>query len=168
MCSYRRCKLLWYFGNLGKRRIPVPNSAAHIKFNGLPNEAVAENFVLDRYSQSSFQGIIPDTGAAKSSTGGLEQFLALQRDIPSLKLDKAWDGNVSVRFGVEGPLNAIGVGLVTTPTGKIHFQIIPSLSPFLIFLQDMDNIGVYLNNITNAFVTKEGNYVPIIRKWGHP
>lgn len=32
----------------------------------------------------------------------------------------------------------------------------------------MENLGVYLNNITNDLVTKEVNYVPIIRKFGHP
>ncbi|RKF71399.1 hyporthetical protein [Golovinomyces cichoracearum] len=71
--------------------------APHLsKFNSPLSEEEAQLFVLDRYSQSSFQGILPDTGAAKNSTGGLNQFLALQQELPSLKLDKAFRATMTM------------------------------------------------------------------------
>ena len=41
-------------------------------------------FVIDRYSSESFQGIMPDSGAAGISTAGEPQFLALRKLVPSL------------------------------------------------------------------------------------
>jgi hypothetical protein len=45
-------------------------------FDDEPRTA-AQQFALDRYSRASFQGILRDTEAAKNSTCGHEQFLAL-------------------------------------------------------------------------------------------
>src|SRR5205814_5271976 len=47
-----------------------------------------QQFFLDRYDRARFQGILPDTGAANSSTAGKGQFLALQREDPSVRLDE--------------------------------------------------------------------------------
>ncbi len=40
--------------------------------NTLPSNkgSTAQHFVLDRYAETVFQGIMPDTGAAKVSTAG--------------------------------------------------------------------------------------------------
>ncbi|KJZ68969.1 hypothetical protein HIM_11642 [Hirsutella minnesotensis 3608] len=47
----------------------------------------ASQFIIeDRYSKDRFQGILIDTGAAKVSTAGHSQYLALQREDPSVAL----------------------------------------------------------------------------------
>ncbi|KAJ5562559.1 hypothetical protein N7461_001320 [Penicillium sp. DV-2018c] len=48
---------------------------------------VGESFTLTQYTETLFHGILPDTGAARISTGGQPQFLALQREMPLLNLD---------------------------------------------------------------------------------
>jgi hypothetical protein len=56
----------------------------------LPGEYSA--FTLDRYSSETFQGIMPDSGAAGVSTAGEPQFKALKKLFPSIKLDTATAG----------------------------------------------------------------------------
>jgi hypothetical protein len=60
---------------------------------------------------------------------------------------------------------------VTTPFGDIKFAVMPTNTPFLMCLADMDKHGVYLNNISNVLVhnTKSGtSEFPVVRKGGHP
>ena len=40
-------------------------------------------------------------------------------------------------------------------------------TPFLFCLQDMDRMGVKLENLANVLIQGE-KVVPIVRKWGHP
>jgi len=49
-------------------------------------------------TSTSSAGVMPDTAAAKVSTGGHPQFLALQRDPPGLQLDPTRAGEASIRF----------------------------------------------------------------------
>ncbi|KAI0991241.1 hypothetical protein K3495_g16946, partial [Podosphaera aphanis] len=131
----------------------------------LPQEPI-EAFTFDgRYSADQFQGIMPDTGAAGVSTAGLPQFEALQK-ICGVKLDTSTAGGYKIRFG-KGSAESLGTTWVNTPVGIINFHVVPTNTPFLFCIQDMDKMGVYLNNIENILL--QGNKkVPIIRKWGHP
>ena len=52
-------------------QVIVPAPGRHRSFS------TAQHFVLDRYAETVFQGIMPDTGAAKVSTAGKSQFKAL-------------------------------------------------------------------------------------------
>ena len=127
-------------------------------------------FVLDRYSRSVFQGIMPDTGAARVSTAGKEQCLALMKEHPDqrLKMDKNRAGEANIRFG-DGPLiESLGTISVTTPFGQVDFHVMETDTPFLMSIKDMDRLGIYLNNVTNQLVGKNGVTASITRKWGHP
>ncbi len=42
----------------------------------------------------------------------------------------------------------------------------PTNTPFLLCLADMDKYGIYLNNVENVLVYKGKTY-PVIRRWGH-
>ena len=53
----------------------------------------------DRYSKKVFQGIMPDTGAAGVSTAGQEQFKALIKIDPLIKLNILIAGQYRIRFG---------------------------------------------------------------------
>ena len=53
---------------------------------------------------------------------------------------------------------------VNTPFGPVDFYIIKSDIPFLILLKNMDRLGVYLNNITNQLVGRNGITIYIERK----
>ena len=43
----------------------------------------------------------------------------------------------------------------------------PTNTPFLLCLADMDKHSIYLNNVDNVLV-HNGNQYPIVRKWGNP
>ena len=68
----------------------LSNNAFLHRLAGVDTEATmpASQFLLDRYSNKTFQGIIPDTGAASSSTAGLNQVRALQRECPDVTFNK--------------------------------------------------------------------------------
>jgi hypothetical protein len=65
-------------------------------------------FLLSRYSEVEFHGIMPDTGAARISTGGQPQFRALQRELPSLSLDETQAGRAKIRFGPGQEISSLG------------------------------------------------------------
>ncbi|KAH0425958.1 polyprotein [Colletotrichum camelliae] len=120
-----------------------------------------------RYSETTFHGIMPDTGAAGSSTAGHPQFLALQKEDPSVSLDTSTAGQASIRFGDNDPLTSLGTTVVKTPFGPLYFHVVPANTPFLLCLRDMDQLGIKFDNLTNCL--QQGTVrVPVVRKWGHP
>lgn len=125
-------------------------------------------FTFDsRYGENVFQGIMPDTGAAGISTAGREQVKALQLIRDDVHVDKSTAGRHRIRFGDNPECVSIGDIRVDTPFGVISFAVMPTNTPFLLCLADMDRHGVYLNNVDNVLVHKDKKY-PIVRKWGHP
>ena len=118
-----------------------------------------------RYSSTTFQGIMVDTGAARWSTAGQDQFYALQK-VQDVKLDKTRAGQAKIHFGI-GVTTSIGTADVDTPLGTITFHVVPANTPFLFCLYDMDNLKVKFDNLENVLV--QGNKkIPVIRKYGHP
>ena len=118
-----------------------------------------------RYNNSHFYGIIIDTGASKFSTAGYPQFQALQRLNSSLQLDTSTQGRVTVQFGI-GTTSSLGSIHLQTPIGQVEFHIMTAKTPFLLSLADMDQLGVYFNNLQDLLVTPQGN-IPVIRRFGH-
>jgi hypothetical protein len=53
------------------------------------------------------------------------------------------------------------------PIGTATFHIVPSDTPFLLCLQDMDRIGAYYNNLQDHIVFPGGSH-PVIRSRDHP
>ncbi|KID81309.1 Ribonuclease H-like protein [Metarhizium guizhouense ARSEF 977] len=118
----------------------------------------------DRYSNETFRGILPDTGASGVSSAGFPQVQALQRLQPSLKVDKA-EGH-EIKFG-KGSETTIGVIRLPTILGTINFHVLLTSTPFLFSITDMDRLGVYLHNLENLLIQGEIK-IPVIRRWGHP
>lgn len=75
-------------------------------------------------------------------------------------------GAHKIRFS-KGVAVSQGTIRVPTPLGLIEFHVVPANTPFLFCLQDMDAMGVKLDNLQNALIQGD-NIVPIVRKWGHP
>lgn len=120
----------------------------------------------DRYSSSTLQGIIPDTGASEISTAGIPQLLALQKLYPTIKLDIKIKGKHLNKFGKESS-KTVGSAVVQIPLGSIVFHVVAANTPFLFFLKDIDDMGVKNDNLENALV-QGSKKVPVVRKWGHP
>ena len=139
----------------------------HVDTRVVRHASVGETFTLGRYDDVRFQGILPDTGAAGISTAGEKQATALMRLRPDIHIDRTTAGSHTVHFG-KGDATSIGTVDVPTPVGRIRFEVVPTDTPFLLCLRDMDRLGVTLDNLTNTLKTKNGEKFPIIRKWGHP
>ncbi|KAM4059601.1 hypothetical protein HRG_014117 [Hirsutella rhossiliensis] len=142
----------------------LSNRAFRHRIHTVEGESICEesqHFLLDRYNRTSFQGILPDTGAAKISTAGIDQFRALQREMPTVQLRK--NATIAtVRFGGNEPTNTIGITTVITPIGEVVFHVINMSTPFLLCLKDMDRLGAYLNNVTNELICGDKR-IPIIK-----
>jgi hypothetical protein len=126
----------------------------------------SSTFTFDRYSSETFQGIIPDSGAAGVSTAGHPQFLALQKLDPSVQLDTSTAGNHNIHFGKGSSLSE-GTIWVATPFGIIPFQVVSENTPFLLCLWDMDRLSIRFDNLHNELIQGKKR-VPIICRWGHP
>ncbi|XP_044723961.1 restless-like transposase [Hirsutella rhossiliensis] len=117
------------------------------------NATPASQFMIEeRYSRLRFQGIIIDTGAAKVSTAGYDQCIALQRADPAITLDKTTAGQASIKFGNGEAILSLGSIALKTPLGRITFHILKTPTPFLLSLADMDRLGIYFNNLTDTIV----------------
>jgi hypothetical protein len=108
-------------------------------------------FTLDRYSSETFQGIMPDSGAAGVSTAGEPQFQALQKLFLLIKLDTATAGQHKIKFG-KGEAISQGTATINTPIRLITFHIVPANTPFLFCIQDIDKLGVKLDNLENVLI----------------
>ncbi|KID80949.1 hypothetical protein MGU_11643 [Metarhizium guizhouense ARSEF 977] len=93
----------------------------------------------DRYSNETFRGILPDTGASGVSSAGHLQVQALQKVQPSLKIDEA--ERHEIKFGA-GSGTTIGVLRLPTTLGTINFHVLLTPTPFLFSITDMDRMGV--------------------------
>ncbi|KAM4061308.1 cwf18 domain containing protein [Hirsutella rhossiliensis] len=128
------------------------------------NTVPASQFVIeDRYSKDKFQGIMIDTGAAKVSTAGHSQYIALQREDRSVALDSSKSGQATIKFGNGEAIHS------SDGSRSIFFR----LYPFLLSLADMDRLGIYFNNIKDTIectnhCTNRQMSIPVTRKWGHP
>jgi hypothetical protein len=103
---------------------------------------------MSRYNTNRFYGIVIDTGATKYSTTSLDQFQALQQTDNSIELDRSTEGSIKVKFGISTS-SSLGSAIIDTPIRLIRFHIIPSKTPFLLSLADMDELKVYFNNLRN-------------------
>ena len=94
---------------------------------------------------------MPDTGAAGVSTAGEPQVRALQQLESSIQIDQSTAGQHTIRFG-KGTAISLGTIRVQTPLGYITFHIIPTNTPFLFYIKDIDKLGVRLNNLKNILI----------------
>ena len=115
-----------------------------------PKESSAFSF-NDRYSANVFHGIMPDTGAAGVSTAGEPQVRALQQRDSSIQIDQSTAGQHTIRFG-KGTAISLGTIRVQTPLGYITFHVVPTNTPFLLCIGDMDKLGVKLDNFKNMLI----------------
>ncbi|KAM4065471.1 cwf18 domain containing protein [Hirsutella rhossiliensis] len=126
----------------------------------------SEKTSIRRIKPDRFQGIMIDTA-------GYSQYIALQREDPSVALDSSTSGQASIKFGNGDTINSLGTVALKTPLGRITFHILQTPTPFLLCLADMDRLGIYFNNITDTIncsnhCTNRPTSIPVIRKWGHP
>jgi hypothetical protein len=118
-------------------------------FSKLPTSLV---FTFNNlYSDTTFQNIIPDSGAAGVSTTRKPQVVAFQKLDPIISIDTSIAGNHKIRFG-KGEAVSIGTIQVGTPLGNIRFHMLLTNTLFLYCLQDMDRMKVKLDNIQNMLV----------------
>ncbi|KAI0999859.1 hypothetical protein K3495_g8335 [Podosphaera aphanis] len=126
------------------------------------------SFLLDRYSASIFQGIIPDSGAAEISTAGEAQFEALRRINPTITLVSPQDKS-TVRFGDTAAQTPLGTTDIDTPFGPVRFHVLSTKTPFLLSARDMARLQIDLSLHTSSlFRVSDGLKVPLVWKWGHP
>ncbi|KAI0992265.1 hypothetical protein K3495_g15921, partial [Podosphaera aphanis] len=114
---------------------------------GCHSAQMSESWIVSpRYGDHTFLGIIVDTGAAEHSTGGFKQFTALQKLHSDLRLDTS--STCTFKFG-KGSATSMGAATIETPIGPVVFYIVELDLPFLLSLKDMDDRGVYFNNLKN-------------------
>src|SRR6266700_3309993 len=116
----------------------------------------------NRYSANIFHSIMPDTGAAGVSIVGEPQVQALQQLNSSIQINQLTAGQYTIHFG-KGTAISLSTIRVQTPLKYITFYIIPTNTPFLFYIKDIDKLGVRLDNLKNILIQGD-NRVPIIRK----
>ncbi|RAL60894.1 hypothetical protein DID88_010219 [Monilinia fructigena] len=129
----------------------------------LPTESAVDIFYTS-YTSKEFYGICIDTACAGKSTVGIGQYHAWKQICP-VTYDPQTAGAANVRFG-KGTATSIGSFRVIAPFGDVDFHIVDADIPFLLSLEDMDRLKAFYNNITDQFITPNGQY-SVIRRRGH-
>jgi hypothetical protein len=98
------------------------------------------------YSNAIFQGIILDSGAAGVSITRKPQVIAFQKLDLIVSINTSIAGNYKICFGKRKAvfISIIQVGI---PLGNITFHVLPTNTPFLYCLQDINRMKVKLDNI---------------------
>jgi hypothetical protein len=115
---------------------------------------------------STFHGVLVDTGAAVISTGGHHQFLALCQSDGFIKLMPCVDKTLEVRFGL-GTTQIIGVALLKLSIGDVVFRIVDAATPFLLGLADMKRLEITIDCANNMISTKSGVKATCVYQFGH-
>jgi hypothetical protein len=92
-----------------------------------------------------------DSRAAGISLASEPQVQELQKTDLTIQLDTSAAGSNTIRFG-KGTATVKGVVQVPTPLGTITFHVVPTNTPFLLCLQDMDAIKVRFDNLKNILL----------------
>jgi hypothetical protein len=72
-------------------------------------------------------------------------------------------GEYKIRFGKGDPVVLQGTVNVSTLLSTITFHVLPTNTPFLFCIKDIDNIGVELYNLKNVLL-QGTKVVPVVRK----
>jgi hypothetical protein len=120
-------------------------------------------FIFDsRYSNIIFQDIILDNKTAGVSIVSLPQVTILNKLDPIILVNSSITGNYRIKFRT-GEVLFLRIIQIDTQLGNIMFHIFPTNILFLFYFQDIDRIGVKLDNLQNILI--QGNKtIPVIRK----
>lgn len=143
---------------------------AHLRESSAIHALTSDVYKPRRYSEEHFYGIMVDSGCAKGSTGGREQYHAYCRHIgtqPSVQKSKS----TRVTFG-KGSAQSFGTAIISFPfnntTLSFTIHIIDGDIPLLLSLYDMDRLGLYYNNTSDQLIHSEtGQSVRVDRCHGH-
>lgn len=145
-------------GNISSNNISPANASCNI-----PNINLFAYIATNQYLSDIFWKIMIDTSVSKHSTAGNGQFMAYTRDIKNMTIHITKGGAIHVQFRT-GLILSIGSIIIWTLIGHIEFHIIKADTPFLFCFTDMDQLGIYFNNIDNSLVIKSTR-IPIIRRF---
>jgi hypothetical protein len=111
-----------------------------------PKGVPTSTFMFDsRYSGITFQGIIPDNRAVGVSTASLSQVIILNKLDPIILVNSSIAGNYRIKFGIRKVL-FLGIIQINTQLRNIIFHVLPTNTLFLFYLQDINQIGIKLDN----------------------
>jgi hypothetical protein len=100
-----------------------------------------------------------DSRAAGVFTAGLPQVIALSKLDLTISVNCFIAGNYRIKFSA-GKALSLGTIQVDTQLGNIMFHVFPTNTLFLFYLQDIDRIGVKLDNLQNMLI--QGNKTILI------
>jgi hypothetical protein len=104
-------------------------------------------FMFDnRYSGITFQGIIPDNRAIEIFIASLSQVIILSKLDLIILVNSFIARNHRIKFRIREIL-FLGIIQINTQLGNITFHVLPTNTLFLFYLQDIDRIGVKLDNL---------------------
>ena len=104
-----------------------------------------------------------DTDAAKFLTAGKNQFIVLRREMSSITLNTTRANEIKICFENGTTLSFINTVRIDISIGAINFHVVKIFTLFLLCVNDMNELPIYLNNVTNKFVVFDKS-ISVIRK----
>ena len=83
-----------------------------------------------------------------------------------MELNKQIIEQTSIKLKKKPPVTSLKITKIKIPIRTIIFYILDISTPFLLYLTDIDRLGIYLDNTRDKMVCGIIK-ISIIRKWGH-
>jgi hypothetical protein len=115
-------------------------------FNKLKGVLISVFTFDNRYSSITFQGIIPDNRTAGVFITSLPQVTILSKLDPIILVNSSITRNHRIKFGA-GEALSLRIIQINTQLGNIMFYMFLTNTLFLFYLQDINQIGVKLDNL---------------------
>ena len=148
----------------------ITSNQAHIHYLKLVNRSTYHVFTKfsapTRYDFKQFYDILLDIEAARTSTSKYEQTQTYMREF-NKQLNIISVGSIIAHFGI-GTATSIEKLTINSFIDRIDFYVMQTNISFLLCLQNMNKLNVYLNNLKDQIVLKNESTVPIVRFYEHP
>lgn len=147
----------------------------YVSFTAQLNDSAMTHALTSQIPQarfgSNFKGVMVDTGAARGSSAGKTQYEAYRATIgKDVLIDES--RAAKCHFGI-GSAMSLGIAPINFPVGPMwltcNAHIVDANTPILMSIDDMDLLGIYLNNLQNVLIhAKSGLKAPVNRIRGNP
>ena len=118
-----------------------------------------------RYDFKRFYNILFDIEAARTFISGYKQTQAYIREF-NAQLNVVFVENIIIHFEIR---TAASIGKLTINSfiDRIDFYVMQTNTPFLLCLQNINKLKIYLNNFKNQIVLRDGSTISIVRFYKH-
>ena len=129
--------------------------------NRITYHVLTKSAAPTRYDFKQFYDILLDIGVARTFITKYEQTQIYMREF-NTQLNVAFAESITVHFEIK-TTTSIGKLIINSFIDRIDFHVMQTNTSFLLYLQDINKLKIYLNNFKNQIVLRDKSTISIVR-----